>query len=122
MPKTPEKKVGSPRTTLAGVSTLLLFGLLVSVAVEPLRPVVRELQREATAERAAVRQLTDSLARAVRDLVGADTQRPAARVTDPSTIRERFAAATTRPEIPVATVADVRRPRVELLDLPPPLA
>jgi hypothetical protein len=59
------------RTALAGASAILVVALVLGADLST-RPAsgVGEFQREALVERPAVRHLTTSLARAVRELVG----------------------------------------------------
>ena len=111
----------APRHGVAHATAVLVLGLIVAASVEPLRPIAREVQRETAPERAAVRELTATLAKAVRSLCGSPTVKPVA-----------FAAARTfgplhSDEIEHGTPSTAREGpvgpallRTELLDLPPP--
>lgn len=102
---------------------VFVLGLLVAASVEPLRPLARELHRETRPERAAVRELSAALAKAVRGLVASSAHKPVAHApfAAPSVGRlavEDFAG-------PVPGTGSVPPPRhlcrLELIDTPPPV-
>lgn len=62
------------RNALASASALLLLGVLTAASLDLRDPVFREFRRDVAAERAAVRQLTITLAKAVRGMVGGADQ------------------------------------------------
>lgn len=118
---TPRPAAGS-RPSVAHATALLVLSLIVAASIDPLRPIAREVQRETAPERAAVRELTATLAKAVRSLCGSPTVKPvslAAVVSIGSGGGDarcvgRFAAHRASAPGPV-------RLRVALLDLPPPV-
>ena len=107
------------RAPLASVSALLVVSLFLGASLANAKPALREATRNAAAERVAVRQLTDSLARAVRHLVGSDQHKPCLRAAIPGSIGIAARAAA-----PVAdereTTPPIALPRKGLLVLPPP--
>jgi hypothetical protein len=107
------------RARLAGISALLVVSLFLGASLNAAKPAVREAARDSAAERMAVRELTVSLARAVRHLVGSDQHKPCLNAVPGRPISIAIRAA--RP------VCDERRSppvvmllRTGLLDLPPP--
>lgn len=118
----PKTKPGQPaRHGVAHATAALVLGLLVAASIDPLRPIAREVQRETAPERAAVRELTATLAKAVRSLCGSPTVKPVALAgAAASAIDADGAATATRGrDASDAAPAPVRL-RAELLDLPPP--
>lgn len=107
------------RGPLTSVSALLVVGLLVGTSLRTIQPGVRDVQRDSGSDRAAVRQLTETLARAVRELVGSDTHKPHAAPAIRSAMGE--VADHGRRPAPAEPPAEFgRHLRTELLDLPPP--
>lgn len=113
-----------PASTLRGpltsVSALLVVGLLVGTSLRVVQPAVGQVHRDAGTDRAAVRQLTATLAAAVRDMVGSDRHKPALRSV-------RWVDSARGAAARVVTAGGVPAPermllRTELLDLPPPAA
>lgn len=112
----------SARPAIAGASVLFVFGLLAAASIDPFRPAVRET-RETQGERASVRELTATLAKAVRSLVETASQRPVASLSvrvDPWEKGEAFVA--TLPPEAAGLRSSPPRLRHALLDLPPPAA
>ena len=110
----------APRTAFSGICTLVVVGLLIGASLSGTEPGFRELGSDGVNQRHAVRHITETVARAVRTLVGEPT-RPA------------LLAAARPPKVPViritpdARLSDLHGPptanvRVALLDLPPPPA
>jgi len=96
-----------------------MVGLLVGTSLRAMDPGIRDHHRDSGTERAAVRQLTATLARAVRELVGSDTHKP----STSQSVRSGMGEALTHgrqlaPSDPPALRG--RHLRTELLDLPPP--
>jgi len=56
---------------------VLIVGLLIGVTASALRPGIRAAGRDGNTSRLATRQIAQTLARAVRELSGADTHKPA---------------------------------------------
>lgn len=116
----PVHRPASPlRGPLSGVSALVVVGLLLGASFRALEPAVREVQRETGADRIAVRQISATLAKAVRELVGSDTHKPCAHQPSGLTV----AAATLGRALATwlsAIMPSQRLLRTELLDLPPP--
>jgi len=107
------------RAPLAGVSALLVVSLFLGASLNAAKPALGSAQRETMSERAAVRQLTASLAKAVRQLVGSDQHKPC--LYTPAALL----GATARPAALMAgadagPVPSVPLLRAALLDLPPP--
>jgi hypothetical protein len=105
---------------MLGASALLLLGVAMSLSVEQIAPVVRELQRETATERAAVRELAASLAKAVRQLSGTDFGHQHPGRPQNGGWADASAPKCTAPIEPLLGPARVRQPRVALLNLPPP--
>lgn len=105
------------RNALASASAILLMGMLAAATLELADPTMR---REPVSERAAVRQLTVTLARAVRGIVGEERAHAAAAPAATVAVSPAPAAATVRPAERGASAGE-RLLRAELLDLPPPL-
>lgn len=107
------------RAPLAGVSALLVVTLFLGASLNAAKPAMGQTTRDSAAERVAVRQLTVSLARAVRHLVGSDQHKPCiqawaggqAAVSDAEIIRVRIEREMPPPVALLGT---------NLLDLPPP--
>jgi len=109
------------RGPLTSVSALLVVGLLVGTSLRVMDPVIRSHHRDSGTERAAVRQLTATLARAVRELVGSDTHKPSAGQSVRTGLGEALAhGRQIAPSDPPSIRG--RHLRTELLDLPPPAA
>ena len=116
---TSEPRAGQTlRAPLAGVSALLVFSLFFGASLNASGPAMQESRREA-GERIAARQLTVTLARAVRQLVGSDQHKPClhAAAHGPVSIAER-ASRPVRDERLVTP--GVMLLRTSLIDLPPP--
>ena len=113
------RSVAIARGPLAGISALLVFSLFLGVSLNAGKPAMQERARDTAAERVAVRQLTASLARAVRHLVGSDQHKPCL---------NRLAAfgpgVAELARVPVMARVECLPPvpllRTGLLDLPPP--
>jgi hypothetical protein len=109
------------RTALTGASVLLVAALMVASRAAAIDPAWAGVSRGAMPERAAVRQLSDTFARVVRDLVGGDQHKPAVQPesTWPSLAAGPVVGVAVREAGPER--AAVRVPvRVALLNLPPP--
>lgn len=106
------------RAPLAGLSALLVFGLLVST-FQGGAPAAGELRRESPPERLAVRQLTSSIVKAARHLVGSDSHKPC--VKTPA-IAARSARSLIQPVAGAEAPGAFHPPRLraEMIDLPPP--
>lgn len=109
------------RSALASASALLLLGVLTAASLDLRDPVLREFRRDVAAERAAVRQLTITLAKAVRGIVGgADQANLATKPAD----ADAWLPAAVSASVPVVA-GDLPGPRPplreELHNLPPPL-
>jgi hypothetical protein len=102
------------------VSALLVFGLLVSVSFSAAKAApLGEPRREPVSERVAVRQISASLVKAARRLVGSDSHKPVAAVSVRPVARvvaERVAGAPLIEGVPAAPALL----RAAILDLPPP--
>ena len=110
-----------PRPSVAHATAVLVLSLVVAASIDPLRPIAREVQRETAPERAAVRELTATLAKAVRSLCGSPTVKPVALAGAIRATADASAAVGQSDTAPADR--DQPRPvmpRVELLDLPPP--
>ncbi len=107
------------RPALAGASVLFVFGLLAAASVDPLRLI--PVSREAPAERVAVRELTATLAKAVRSLVENASHKPIAYASPVPTRWEPFELIRcSEPSAPSAAPGAAPLLRHALLDLPPP--
>ena len=101
---------------MSGASVLLVVGVMLAASLDGLGP-IRPCQRDAGSERAAVRQITQSFARAVRELVGSDRHKPMVRPSLPPIPDAGVAfSARHRAEMP----RPAARLRSALIDLPPP--
>lgn len=117
--RTAQAIAAAPRV---GASALLVLSLVLVASVDPWRSLGRESLRETSAERAVVRELAVTIAKAVRHLAGAELLK--------STPRLHAAPvwdAMPEPALPVALAEASAAPaarvlRAELLDLPPPVA
>ena len=114
----PTKSATGLRAPLAGVSALLVVSLFLGATLTA-KPAIRDAGRDNAVERAAVRQLTASLAKAVRQLVGSDQHKPGLHTVALVGLGAERLAALPRP------IETARRPlipllRATLLDLPPP--
>ena len=112
------RPVSPSRAPLAGVSALLVFGLLMSVSLSAVKPAVGESRRDPVSERVAVRQISASLVKAVRRLAAADRHNPCATM-----VVRPAGEGPTAPSLTART--DGVRPapallRAAILDLPPP--
>jgi hypothetical protein len=105
-----------------GASALLVLSVALSVSLDQLRPMVRELQRETATDRTAVRELAVNLARAVRRLVGSQSLRAYAAPRPSPEYGAAAASGSTRRASVLDETGPVHRPRVQLLDLPPPVS
>ena len=109
----------SLRVHLAGISALVVVGFVLGSSFGAVRFAAPASESDRVAERAAVRELTATFAKAVRQLVGSDQHKPighaaivagcAAGITAAATL------ATISPDVIVRS--DIR---LEQLDLPPP--
>lgn len=108
------------RTALAGASALVVVALVLGADLKSPRPMVRESQRDSMVERAAVRHLTESLARAVRDLVGPQHQ-PAIHAQLGLDLVPAPAAGSWPPSADQVGGVLCILLRPEMLDLPPPM-
>lgn len=123
----PRHATSSPTAAIAaaprvGASALLVLSLLLVASVDPWRSLGRESLRETSAERAVVRELAVTIAKAVRHLAGADHLKSAPRCA-PAPAWDPMPApafAVVAPDV-YAAPRD-RALRAELLDLPPPAA
>jgi hypothetical protein len=70
------RSAATVRGPLSGISALLVFSLFLGVSLNAAKPAMQGPTPGSAAERIAVRQLTASLARAVRHLVGSDQHKP----------------------------------------------
>ncbi len=100
---------------------LLVLGLLVSASADPLRAASREVGREHS-DRATVRELTATLAKAVRTLVETASQKAVASMPSRITTWDRTEGLTAETvAAPTRIPSDGARLRHDLLDLPPPV-
>ncbi len=107
------------RPALAGASVLFVFGLLAAASIEPLRPAA--VSRDTQTERAAVRELTSTLAKAVRSLVENASHKPVAYASTVPARWEPFELIRcSAPLAPSLVPGAVPLLRHDLLDLPPP--
>ncbi|MFM9996000.1 MAG: hypothetical protein ACKVU4_09380 [Phycisphaerales bacterium] len=119
----PSRSTSAPRSALAGASVVFVLGLLVAASVEPLRPWARELHRETLPERAAVRELSAALAKAVRGLVASGAHKPVAHAlfAAPS-LESRLVEVFTNRVVGVGSLPPPRHlRRLELIAMPPPV-
>jgi hypothetical protein len=103
-----------------GATALVVVALVLGTDLAA-RPVAGESQREALVERPAVRHLTTSLARAVRELVGERVGGAAIAfqvICDTGPSPFQHALPTAAPDAPVGRVQLLP----SLIDLPPPLS
>ncbi len=108
------------RAPLAGVSALLVVSLFLGASINASKPVVGQTVRDAAADRVAVRELTASLARAVRHLVGSDQHKPCLQIATDR--RSRVTSLTgDRIRNDAGGPRGMKLLRSDLLDLPPPL-
>ncbi|MEX2219059.1 MAG: hypothetical protein WD749_09900 [Phycisphaerales bacterium] len=120
MPDTPVKPAARPpRATIAGLSALLVVGVLLGASLSGAETAALGARSEAAhRDRLAPRQFAASLARAVRELVGEPQKpvlQPAWVAVAPSAIRIEAAPTEAAPlAAPIARIA------LALLDLPPP--
>jgi hypothetical protein len=114
----PQTRQTSPRSAFSGICTLLAVGLLVGASLSAVQPGIRDLGRDTAVERAAVRNLTVTLARAVRDFVG-DKTKPAKLPAARGPLSKPAPAWRIAPTVERLGSAPLSL-RVELLDLPPP--
>jgi hypothetical protein len=101
---------------MSGASVLLVVGVMLAASLDGLGP-IRPCQRDAGSERAAVRQITQSFARAVRELVGSDRHKPMVR---PSLPRVPEAGDVLCARLGADEPRQAVRLRSALIDLPPP--
>jgi hypothetical protein len=121
MERCPHKSGLASRPTLAGASVLLVLGLLVSASADPLRTASREVGREHP-DRTTVRELTATLAKAVRTLVETASQKAVASMPCRATAWDRADGLTAESAAaPACTPSGRARLRHDLLDLPPPV-
>jgi hypothetical protein len=114
----PESPAARPlgRTAVSGITALLLVGLLTGSAFAT-PPGARA--RDISQERIAVREITTSITRAVRELVGSDHHKPCLTLAYPVRSQSlRDARPGVRPAAFPATAAC--HVEVQFLDLPPP--
>lgn len=121
MPHDLAKSPPQVRIALSGATLLLVLGLVAATTLDGVRPGLRHLARQSGVQTVQVRHLSESFARAVRELVGSDTHKPVARLSLPG-LRD-----STTVRILIAPDQDnIRSPqrllRSALLDLPPPTA
>lgn len=108
------------RGTRSSVSAVLIVGLLIGVAVSSFKPGLRGLSRDAESQGQVTRQITATLARAVRELVGSDLHRPAVATSASKLgriVRPTIAEVQAGARMPAASML-----REALLALPPPAA
>jgi hypothetical protein len=108
------------RSALAGASALVVVALVLGADLKAARPLVRDLQRDNVVDRSAARHLTATLARAVRELVGQQSEQPAIHAApglDLGPVDSVRVFARAGPETG-ARVLNLVRPA--LLNLPPP--
>jgi hypothetical protein len=108
------------RSALAGASALMVVALVLGADLKAARPAVRDLQRDAAVERAAVRHLTASLARAVRDLVGPQSHKSAIHAFVATDVGSAEVAGAVRAGFAPERASPLDLLRAALLDLPPP--
>lgn len=106
------------RPQRASLSALLVVSLLIGVTISAIKPGVRALHRDASADLLATRHIAQSLVRVVRGLASRDDQRPAVRLVSnqsppPRPIRQRAGAE--------VQLRDPSMLRESLLALPPPV-
>jgi hypothetical protein len=115
------KGIPTARAAIAGLSALLVVSLVLGASFNGADHTTRDPQRETHRDLASARQFTASLAKAVRQLVGGDTYKPALHSRGPSDLGDDIASpAMRRPEQAIAQAAQLVR--VERLALPPPSA
>jgi hypothetical protein len=114
--------VPAARAAFAGLSALLVVGVIMGSSLKNLEPALRESGRESThRDLTPARQFSATLAKAVRHLVGGDQIKPA--------IQERCGVAVVSSaghRITPRAIEGERTPpslvRLALLNLPPPVA
>jgi hypothetical protein len=118
VPQPRSTPIPATRTALAGLSALLVVGVILGTTLATVEPGFRDAGRESHRDLTPARQFKASLAKAVRQLVG-DHHKPA--------ILERNAlAARAGTEVQTPSISGEPKSvpstlvRVELLNLPPP--
>lgn len=120
MRSTRDCQVAQVRPALAGASALLVLGLIVTASLDPARSSRRELAREQM-ERVSVRELTATLAKAVRTLVETAAQKPVVLAASRLAAWDRDDGLVARRPVATDAAAPVVLLRHDLLDLPPPV-
>jgi hypothetical protein len=106
-----------PRSAFGSLCSLLVVSLLVGASLSAVEPGIRDLGRDTANQRLAVRHLTVSVARAVRQLVGEKHQAGQEPARNAGAIRPVLCSTVSASEHAGPRVAPIR---VELLNLPPP--
>jgi hypothetical protein len=109
----------SLRVHLAGISALVVVGFVLGSSLGTVRFAAQASEGERVSERAAVRELAATFAKAVRQLVGSDQHKPIGHAAIVAGCAAGISAAVTlasaSPDFIVRSEV-----RLELLDLPPP--
>ena len=122
MAKSADNHVPSSRSPL-GASAAVAIGLLLTLAFDPGVARAAGCERDQAAQRMTVREWTATLVRVVRGLGGgAETHKPVARAVGDGGGVPRVSAVRVPREIPADEAPPIVRPRVEVMDLPPPSA